>query len=398
MTTNKTPTSLELLTSAEFQLKLLEGATKGRKVFDTLWDNDYNNEQKLLWHTISKEVNIWETEGNLDSLIYRGRQLAVKLKFEEALRDRALQIYLCILEINRRKSRDENSDKTQDNLVTPISDFNKSEPRLSLFSLHQDHFAIGIDSLQGEPSMEQSYKGEEKWSIWGSHASLLDKSDKSMTYQCQFSPELNDDRKIASDGERSRFTSIELDMETQPGSKLWSKKLENRKQRGQSDSLDFAIELIDEKEDEIIIHVGRRLSVESFKGDFAEPIQWKLNDKTYTASSVNEIRSKHNVLIEGPFKKRRQRRVAYRWKRYYGFLIASGVLIYFGQEKNEEIDFKKGVDLRKNSMTVSKDDHLRLDVYAEGRNWLLKFATTKEISNWHDAIKQFSRCLPNKSS
>lgn len=405
MKKNKTPTvktayvPLELLTSPEFQLKLLEGATKGKKVFDTFWDDDYNNQQKLLWDSISKEVHIWETEGNLDLLIYRGRQLAAKLKDEEgALRHKALQIYLNILEISRRKSRKENY-KNQDNLATPISDFNKSESPLSLLALRPEQFATGIDSLQGEPSMEPSYKGEGKRSIWGSHAeSLPDKSDKSMTYQCQIMPESYDDCKIPSDDERSRFISIELDMETQPGSKQWSKKKENRKQRGRSDSLGFTVELIDEKDDEIQFDLGRRLSVEIFKGDFAEPIQWKLNNETHTASSVDEIRSKHNVLMEGPFEKRRKRRVAYRWKHYYGFLIASGVLIYFGQEKNKEIDFKKAVDFRENTLTVSKDDQLRLYVYSEGRNWHLKFATTKEISDWHDAIKQFSRCPVNKSS
>jgi len=96
--------------------------------------------------------------------------------------------------------------------------------------------------------------------------------------------------------------------------------------------------------------------------------------------------------MEGPFEKKRKRRVAYRWKHYYGFLIASGMLLYFGQDKNKKIDFKKAVDFRENSVTVSKDDRLRLDVYAQGRNWLLKFAMQKEISDWHDAIKQFSRC------
>jgi len=152
------------------------------------------------------------------------------------------------------------------------------------------------------------------------------------------------------------------------------------------------VDLIDEKEDEIKFDISRRLSVETFKGDFVKPIQWKVNNETYTASSVNEIRSKHKVLMEGPFEKRRKRRVAYRWKQYYGFLIASGVLLYFGQEKNKEINFKKAADFRENSMTVSRDDHLRLEVYSKGRNWLLKFAMPKEISAWQDAIKQFSRC------
>jgi len=411
MTTNKTPTvktayvSLELLTSPEFQLKLLEGATKGKKVFDTFWDNDYTYQQKLLWDSISKEVHIWETEGNLDLLIYRGRQLAAKLKDEGALHQQALQIYLNILEISRRKSRKENSNKPQDTLTTPVTDFNKSESSLSILTLRPDPFATGADSLQGEPSIEQSYKGEGKRSIWGSHAeSLPDKSTTS--YQCQIAPEPYDDCKIASDEERSRersrYISIEIDEASQPGSVKWSKKRKENEIRIsnlRSDSIGFPmVDLIDEKEDEIKFDIGRRLSVETFKGDFVKPIQWKVNNETHTASSVNEIRSKHKVLMEGPFEKRRKRRVGYRWKHYYGFLIASGVLLYFGQEKNNEIDFKKAVDFRENSMTVSKDDDLRLDVYSQGRNWLLKFAMQKEISDWHDAIKQFSRCPVKNSS
>jgi len=238
MTTNKTPTvktayvSLELLTTPEFQLKLLEGATKGKKVFDTFWDEDYNSHQKLLWDTISKEVHKWETEGNLDLLIYRGRQLAANLKDEGALKHRALQIYLNILEMSRRKSRKENSNKPQDTLATPVSEIHKSESPLSLLTLRPDPFATGPDSLQGETSTEQSYIGEGKLSIWGSHAeSIVDKSTPS--YWCQIAPEPYDDCKITSEEERSRertrYFSIEIDEASQPGSVKWSKKKERKR-------------------------------------------------------------------------------------------------------------------------------------------------------------------------
>jgi len=384
----------EVLTSPEFELKLLEVATKGKKVFDKVLDSGYNPHQKRLYYDIWKEVQIWETEGNLDLLVSRVRQLVIKLKYDEALHRRSLHIYINILEICRRESRKESSNKPESTRATRVSEIHKSESPLSV------SFATGPYSLQGEPSLEQSYKGERR-SIWGSHAeSLPDKS--ATTYHCHIAPEPYDEFKIASDEERSRYISIEIDEATQPGSVKWSKKRKENEiwiSNQRSDSLGFPmVDLIDEEEDEIKFNIGRRLSVRTFKGNFVKPIKWKVNNEIYTASSVNEIRSKYKVLMEGPFKKKKKRCVAYRWKHYYGFLIASGVLLYFGQEKNNEIDFKKAVDFRENSMTVSKDDDLRLDVYSQGRNWLLKFAMQKEISDWHDAIKQFSRCPVKNSS
>jgi len=280
MTTNKTTklkTCYVSLTSPEFQLKLLEGAAKGKKVFDTFWDNDYNPHQKLLWYSISKEIHICELKGNLDLLIYRGRELAAKLKDKEALHQKALQIYLNIMEINHRKSRKENSNKPQDTLTTPRSEMYKSDSSLSILISRPDRFASGADSLQGEPS-EQSYKGEGKRSIWGSHAeSLQDKSTTSN--QCQIGPEPYDECKIASDEERSRYISLEIDEATQPGSVKWSKKRKENEIRintlrsDSSASLGFMVDLVDKKEEVMYFDLCRRLSVESFKGDFVKPIQ-----------------------------------------------------------------------------------------------------------------------------
>jgi hypothetical protein len=347
--------SLGLLTTPEFQLKLLEGAIKGKKIFDTLWDNNYEVQQQLLWHEISQEVEVWQNEGNLEMLLTRGRRLAVKLKEEKALHVRALKIYCQILEISRRKN---------------LAD-------------SQQFLAVEW----GEP--EHSIR-EGKSSVLSIHA---DPSARMYEYPVSF--DYWDDCKIASEEERGCSMSTEIDEATQPGSVQWSKKKQQRLAKPGIGDLGWdglKIKLIQENEDEVKYEDGRRLTVDSFKGDFHEPIQWKVGDKTCTALNVNDIRSKNKVMIEGPFEKRR---MAYRWKHYYGFLTAKGVLIYFGQEKNNEIDFKKAVDFRGNSITVSKDDQLRFTVYAAGRNWLLRFATKKEFSDWHAAIKIFSRSLPN---
>jgi len=374
--------SLGLLTSPEFELKLLEGASKGKKIFDTLWDNAYNVQQQLLWHEISQEVEVWEKKGNLDLLLARGRQLAVKFKDlkddEKSYHLRALQIYCHFLEVSRRKSRQKPRRET-----------------LSLLTLRPDPFATG-DSLQGEPSIEPSYNREGKRSALGSCFDSID--EKSRTVETPIPRESLDDYKRPSGDERGRIMSIEIDEASQPGSLQWSKKKQRLANKNLLDPFgwdDVQIDLMDEHEDEVKSQCGRRLTAETFEGDFEEPIEWKVDNQTYFAKNVKDIRSKYNVQVEGPFEKRR---MAYRWKHYYGFLTSGGMLIYFGQEKNKPIDFKKAVDFRQNSITVLNDNKLRFNVHSAGRNWLLKFNTPKEFSDWHKAIKKFSRCHAKKSS
>jgi len=361
--------SLGLFTSPEFELKLLEGALKGKKTFNAIWNRKaWNVQQQLLWYEISQEVEVWEKNRSVDLLLARGRKLEVKLKNlkneNDRLHSRALK--LC-------------------NQCQEISQTSKPNS-LSLFTLRPGK-VDSVGSLQGEPSE----------SVRGSHA---ESPEKSRSWEYPTLRESNEDCKIQSEDERDRIYTTEIDQASQPGSVQWSRKKEQlRAKKNLSDPSGWVqIDILDGTEDEIKYDTGKRPSVDLFKGNFEKPIQWKIGDQTYSASSIDEIRSKHDVQVEGHFEKRKR---TWGWKNYYGFLIASGVLLYFElfeQEKRNEIVFKKAVDFLGNSITVSKEDQLRFNVYSAGRNWPLKFATQKEFSDWYAAAKEFSRCPANFTS
>jgi len=382
--------SLGLLTSPEFQLQLLEGAAKGRKVFDTYWHDDYDVEKQLLWHEISQEIEIWEKKGNLDLLIFRGRQLAVKLKdHEEGLHLRALKIYCKFLEFSSAKHCNFKAKGTPSESSVDLEKLSFSPAYLEANKAESNSSLARGDPLQGEPSFEPD--------------NLEGKMDRGSRAESQPEERLNhheffEDHKFQSENERGRLMSIsDLDEENQPGSVKWHKK--ESANRNKDDPLgweELKIELIND-EDEIKNSpaTGNRLSVENFKGDFRETIKWTDGNKTYQASSVKDIRKNHCVQIEGSFKKRC---MTYRWKNYYGFITRSGLLIYFGLEKNKDLVFKRAVDFRENSITDIKESQYMFNVYAAGRNWLMKFAKHKEFRNWQKTIRRFSRRPPDKSS
>lgn len=374
--------SLGLITSPEFELKLLEGALKGKKTFNAFWNpKAWNVQQQLLWYEISQEVDEWEKNGNVDLLLTRGRKLKVKLKWikneGDGLNSRALKLCNQFLENSQTSKPDSHS----------------------LFTLRRGKFG-SVGSLQGEPSVqsvEPCNNREGKQSVRGSWA---ESPEQSRSWEYPNARESNEDCKIQSEDERDRIYTTEIDLASQPGSVQWSTKKEQvRAQKSLSDPSGWLqIDILDGNEDEIKNDSGKRPSVDLFKGNFEKPIQWKIEDKTYSASSIDELRSKYDVQVEGHFEKRKR---TWGWKNYYGFLIASGVLLYFElfeQEKKKEIVFKKAVDFLGNSITFSKEDQLRFNVYSAGRNWPLKFATQKEFSDWYAAVKEFSRCPANFTS
>jgi len=361
--------SLGLMTSPEFELKLLEGALKGKKTFDAFRRNRkaWSVQQQVLWYEISDDVKEWRKNRKVDLVLARARKLEKKLKTlkneDDGLHSRALKLCNQFQEIQ-----------------TPKLD------SLSLFTLRPGKFD-SAGSLQGEPSE----------SVRGSNA---ESPEKSRSWEYPNAKESNEDCKIQSEDERDRIYTTEIDQASQPGSVQWSRKKEQlRAEKKLSDPSGWVqIDILDGTDDEIKYDTGKRPSVDLFKGNFEKPIQWKIGDQTYSASSIDEIRAKYDVQVEGHFEKRKR---TWGWKNYYGFLIASGMLLYFELfelEKRKEIVFKKSVDFLGNSITSSKEDQLRFNVYSAGRNWPLKFATQKEFSDWYAAVKEFSRCPANFTS
>jgi len=104
---------------------------------------------------------------------------------------------------------------------------------------------------------------------------------------------------------------------------------------------------------------------------------------TYRAKSIADLRRKHNVLVEGPFRKRCR---YHKWKSYYGFILDTGVMIYF-----REGVFKKVADFRKCSNVLLKVKQCSLTIEdlqlaSTVTNWIMKFASKKACITWYEII------------
>jgi len=127
----------------------------------------------------------------------------------------------------------------------------------------------------------------------------------------------------------------------------------------------------------------------SFPGkDFKEPIEWTVDNTTFKANNIADLRRKHEVLIEGSFRKRCRTK---RWREYYGFFLCTGVMIYFRNEV-----YKKVADFRKSTVTIQKSKPYRLiveDVYVDTEQtyWPLQFSSAKHFNYWYGTITRFSK-------
>jgi len=133
--------------------------------------------------------------------------------------------------------------------------------------------------------------------------------------------------------------------------------------------------------------VRNSIVLEQIPGDFLKPIRWKVDCITYSASNVDNLRKKHEIIIEGAFQKRCK---AFRWRNYHGFLMSTGIMIYFRDEGIKEMSFKKTVDFRKSAITGLNMVKCRLDVQTSNREMVMKFSSKKNLYVWYESILQFS--------
>lgn len=133
--------------------------------------------------------------------------------------------------------------------------------------------------------------------------------------------------------------------------------------------------------------------------DFKGPISWKVDKRKHTAANIVELRLKFAIVMEGLFFKRcrdGKRFKVKEWRKYYGFLLSNGFLIYFRSMKRS-IVFKKAADLRENQTTIislnckrHRKNSLRLDVKTAERKWSLSFGSMEDLSAWYEVINRFA--------
>jgi len=133
--------------------------------------------------------------------------------------------------------------------------------------------------------------------------------------------------------------------------------------------------------------------------DFKGPISWTVDRKKHTAANIVELRLKFAILMEGLFLKRcrdGKRFKVKEWRKYYGFLLSNGFLLYFRSKKSKSIVFKKAADFRENQTTIIynckgyRKDSFRLDVRTAERKWSLSFGSKEDLSTWYEMINRFA--------
>jgi len=134
--------------------------------------------------------------------------------------------------------------------------------------------------------------------------------------------------------------------------------------------------------------------------DFKGPISWTVDRNKHTAANIVELRLKFGILMEGLFLKRcrdGKRFKVKEWRKYYGFLLSNGFLLYFRSMKSKSIVFKKAADFRENQTTIIsynskryRKDSFRLDVRTAERKWSLSFGSKEDLSAWYEVINRFA--------
>jgi len=154
-----------------------------------------------------------------------------------------------------------------------------------------------------------------------------------------------------------------------------------RKAIEQNESKEFSDKVgVDEKIDLLDVHDMQHSFRET---DFKFLTWWTVDGVTYRAKSIADLRRKHNVLVDGAFRKRCRYR---KWQSYYGFILDTGIMIYF-----REGVFKKVADFRNCSNVLLKVKQCSLiiedlQLASTVTNWIIKFASKKTCKIWYEII------------
>jgi len=203
------------------------------------------------------------------------------------------------------------------------------------------------------------------------------------------------DEGIASTGSRTvqRLSDIILDSEDSEGvgsvlglggdtpcSLIFMNKSSRKEEYFNWSNFDLKIDLDGESSPKVLGDFPRK--------DFKSPIQWTMNKITYKAKNLADLRSKHDIIMEGAFQKKGR---CHRWRNYFGLCFDTGLMLYF--KKNV---LRKVADFRRSTLSVPKSKKYRLDieaVYVDNKptKWLLKFDNEKHLNIWCETIAKVSK-------
>jgi len=411
-------TSLGLQTSASFELWLLEVAVRGRELFENSWNDQATIDEQVMFLEMLEEIQLWEKTGCNNLLVERARNLVVRMKHERSFHQRALVVYRNILHMRYSRTGTNRSWQQRDGWIAgslvPWSNTESSCPQSLMFDekfdealnvefpdIDDDDSSISIEfcfrTSQGQPSriscepadkfnevsgeslsifIKPTVTGEVSRTPFDATPSMLSKIDyTTANYE-------DDDPTPALENRSTSYIQLCLGDEPPSQSVLTKTTVHNgSKELFIKDDADEKIDIVD-------------VQVPQFLGtvpewDFKSLILWTVDKVNYRAKSIADLRSKHNVLIEGTFRKRCWYQ---RWQRYYGFILDSGVMLYFQQGV-----FNKVADFR-NCGHVSRKVEQQCCLNIEGllvaskvTKWIIKFTSKKVCETWCEIILNIAK-------
>jgi len=417
-------TSLGLQTSASFELQLLEVAVRGRKVFENSWNDKATIDEQVMFLEMLEEIQLWEETGCINFLVERARDLVVRMKDERCFHQRALAVYRDILRMRHSRTGTNCSSQQREGWVAGslVPDRNTESSSSQTLMLDEkfdevmniefpdtdnDESSISIEfcfrTSQGQPSRISCELTDKFNEVSGESVSIFKKPtviDEGVITPFDLTPdELSDTDSSAENftDEHQTLTLENTNTRCFQLSKRDEPPLQSvlKKTAEQNGSKVFSVrDDADEKIGIVDLQVPQLLG--SVPGWDFKFLTWRTVDRiTYRATSIADLRSKHNVLIEGSFRKRCRYR---RWLRYYGFILDTGIMLYF-----REGVFKKVADFRNCSNVYLKVEQCSLnikDLHLASRvtNWIIKFDSKKVCETWYEIIFKISKNAKNEVS
>jgi hypothetical protein len=405
-------TSLGLSTHTTFELQLLEVAVRGKKDFESYMNKmspSYGIDEQVMSLEILHEIKFFEKGVNRNLIVERARDQVVQMKDDESLHKRALVVYRDFMNLSLDRQRE-----STETLSSPVQSSGSTEFTSSIEHVSREYStssqANNIDEklnemlsialpeiVEEESSGHIEYCSRAQGEASGSSCDILSIFDgTSFEEMSIFEKPKETDEGVVTTGERfyEKLLLAEVSKGTDSIPSQGSRdsprfKVYSKKSQGAIDEECFSWDVSDVKID--LCNEQAQKVPPDFPGkELKFPIQWTIDGIPYEARNIAELRSKHDIAIEGIFKKVFK---CHTWRSYYGFLFNIGVMVYFKKHV-----FKKVADFRESTVTIPKGKQLRLnihDVHVASRvtDWQLKFDSAKHLKTWCETIVKFSKGL-----
>jgi len=421
---------LGLETPLSFELKLLEVAVRGKKDFERTWNEEATIYEQVMFLEILQEINLQEKEGCSKLLLDRARNLVIRMKAYKSLHQRAKVVYRDFLNLRGSRTSTEYSsshhhevknnvssaepyeneqswssqmptldEKFEEVMAMEFPDTEEDDSSISSFRLRRGEEGtprgLTLRKTPGETSLSSEIVFDEAFAESLSIFKKPTLADEVVSTPYNFTlEELSeiDSKENETEGKVQSLTLANQEVQVlvidkPPTHSVLNKCFEQKysKELSRGDDENDNMVTVCEQDSQVQGNIPQK--------DFKFLLYWVVDTVTYRAKNVVELRSKHNVLIEGKFKKRCRSR---RWRNYYGFILDTGVMIYFRKGV-----FKKVADFRNSTRILQRVAQRSLDIRdvylaSKATSWSLQFDSAKICKVWHKIILKISQKKRNE--